>query len=140
MSGGHGDHVDYGKEAIEVLIQFMENSNDSLVILAGYRTDMENLIKNGNQGFMRRFNGKESFINFEDYDDEALYKIFKRLIGNYNTTPDFDDRIRRIISHMFVHRNARWGNAGEMEKLANTIISIRRRRGSKSPRKDAPYQ
>lgn len=133
MSGGHGDHADYGKEAIEVLIQFMENSNDSLVILAGYKTDMENLIKNGNQGFMRRFNGKESFINFEDYDDEALYKIFKRLIGNYNTTPDFDDRIRRIISHMFVHRNARWGNAGEMEKLANTIISIRRRRGSTAP-------
>ena len=131
MSGGHGDHADYGKEAIEVLIQFMENSNDSLVVLAGYKTDMENLIKNGNQGFMRRFNGKESFINFEDYDDNALYNIFKKLIGNYKTTPDFDDRIRRIISHMYVHRNARWGNAGEMEKLANTIMSIRRRRGSK---------
>lgn len=133
MSSGHGNHVDYGKEAIEVLIQFMENSSNSLVVLAGYKTDMENLIKNGNQGFMRRFNGKESFIDFEDYDDDALYRIFKNLIAGYKTTPDFDDRIRRIISHMYIHRNARWGNAGEMEKLANTIMSIRRRRGSKDP-------
>lgn len=128
MSGGHGDHADYGKEAIEVLIQFMENSTDSLVILAGYKSDMENLIKNGNQGFMRRFNGKESFIDFEDYDDEALYKIFKMQIRGYETTPDFDDRIRRIISYMYIRRNARWGNAGEMEKLANTITGIHRRR------------
>lgn len=133
MSRGHGDHADYGKEAIEVLIQFMENSTDSLVILAGYKADMENLIKNGNQGFMRRFNGKESFINFEDYNDDALYQIFKRQIKNYDTTPDFDDRIRRIISYMYLHRNARWGNAGEMEKLANTVTAVHRRRGSKAP-------
>lgn len=135
MSGGHRDHADYGKEAIEVLIQFMENSSDSLVILAGYKTDMEKLIKNGNQGFMRRFNGKESFINFEDYNDDALYQIFKRQIKNYITTPDFDDRIRRIISYMYLHRNARWGNAGEMEKLANTVIAAHRRRGSNTPLK-----
>lgn len=132
MSGGRGDHVDYGKEAIEVLIQFMENSTDSLVILAGYKSDMENLIKNGNQGFMRRFNGKESFFNFEDYDDSALYQIFQRQMKGYETTPDFDDRIRRIISHMYLHRNARWGNAGEMEILANSVTATHRRRGSKS--------
>lgn len=133
MSGGNGEHADYGKEAIEVLMQFMENSSDSLVILAGYKDDMENLIKNGNPGFMRRFNGKESFINFEDYNDEALYKIFKRQIKHYETTPDFDDRIRRIISYMYIHRNARWGNASEMEKLASSVTGIHRRRGSKSP-------
>lgn len=127
MSGGHRDHADYGKEAIEVLIQFMENSSDSLVILAGYKADMENLIKNGNQGFMRRFNGQESFIEFEDYDDSALYKIFQMQIKGYETTSGFDDRIRRIISYMFIHRNARWGNAGEMEKLASSITAIHHR-------------
>jgi Cdc6-like AAA superfamily ATPase/S1-C subfamily serine protease len=131
MSGGHGDHVDYGKEAIEVLIQFMENNDDSLVILAGYKTDMEKLIKNGNPGFERRFNGKESFINFEDYDDKALYQIFTSLIKKFETTPDFDDSVHRIISYMYLHRNARWGNAGEMEKFANTIIN--RHRGKKTP-------
>lgn len=131
ISGGHRNHVDYGKEAIEVLIQFMENNADSLVILAGYKTDMENLIKNGNQGFMGRFNGKESFINFEDYDEHTLYQIFQRQINGYKTTPDFDDSIRRIISYMYLHHNARWSNAREMEKLSNTIIGIYRHRGAK---------
>jgi SpoVK/Ycf46/Vps4 family AAA+-type ATPase len=131
MSGGHGDQVDYGKEAIEVLVQFMENNDDSLVILAGYKTDMENLIKNGNPGFMRRFNGKESIINFEDYDDKALYQIFKSLIKDFNSTPEFDDSIKRVISYMYLYRNARWGNAREMEKLANTIIN--RHEGKETP-------
>lgn len=129
ISGGHGNHVDYGKEAIEVLIQFMENNADSLVILAGYKSDMENLIKNGNQGFMGRFNGKESFIDFKDYNENELYTIFQRQIKGYETTNDFDDSIRRIISYMFVHKNARWSNAREMEKLSNTILGIHRRKG-----------
>lgn len=129
ISGGHGNHVDYGKEAIEVLIQFMENNADSLVIFAGYKSDMENLIKNGNQGFEGRFNGKESFIDFKDYNENELYMIFQRQIKGYETTNDFDDSIRRIISYMFVHRNARWSNAREMEKLSNTILGIHRRKG-----------
>lgn len=131
--GGHGEQVDYGKEAIEVLMQFMENSADSLVILAGYRHDMENLIKNGNQGFMRRFNGKESFIHFEDYSKESLCEIFKKQLQGYQTDPEFDDAIHRVITHMYLHRNARWGNASEMEKLAGSILSQRRRQGSQQP-------
>lgn len=129
ISGGHRNNVDYGKEAIEVLIQFMENNSDSLVILAGYKTDMENLIKNGNQGFMGRFNGKESFIDFKDYNESVLYQIFQRQIKDYETTPDFDDCIQRIITYMYVHKNARWSNAREMEKLSNTIMGIHRRKG-----------
>ncbi len=132
MSGSnHGDHADYGKEAIEVLIQFMENSSDSLVILGGYKDEMENLIKNGNQGFMRRFNGKESFIQFEDYNPDALYSIFLRQIKYYERTEEFLVNIRNIINYQYSHRNVRWGNAGEMEKLASAIISQHRRNKSK---------
>lgn len=133
MSGSsHGNHVDYGKEAIEVLIQFMENNRDSLVILAGYKEDMENLIKNGNPGFMRRFNGKESFFDFKDYSPDALYKIFQRQISDMPTTPDFDRDIQRVITHMWAHKNARWGNASEMEKLAQAILSLHKHRASGS--------
>ncbi len=123
----HGDHADYGKEAIEVLMQFMENSSDSLVILGGYKDEMENLIKNGNQGFMRRFNGKESFIHFEDYDPDALFSIFLRQIKGYEHTDEFLVNVKNIINYQYSHRNARWGNAGEMEKLASAILSQHRR-------------
>lgn len=134
MSGsGHGDHADYGKEAIEVLIQFMENSSDSLVILAGYKEDMENLIQNGNKGFTRRFNGKESFVQFDDYPPEALYSIFQRQIKDMAVTDEFTISIKNIIHHRFAHRTATWGNAGEMEKLASSITNLHRKKGSSGP-------
>ena len=130
-NSNHGDHADYGKEAIEVLMQFMENSADSLVILCGYKADMENLIQNGNQGFMRRFNGKESFIQFNDYTPEVLYTIFQRQIKGMETDDEFDNAVQNIINYQYSHRTARWGNAGEMEKLASSIASQHRRRGVK---------
>ncbi|WP_294683859.1 AAA family ATPase [uncultured Bacteroides sp.] len=134
LMGGsnHGNNADYGKEAIEVLMQFMENSADSLVILCGYEADMENLIQNGNQGFMRRFNGKESFIKFNDYTPEALYAIFQRQIKGMETDDEFNNAVQNIINHQYSHRTARWGNAGEMEKLASSIVGQHRRKGAKS--------
>lgn len=133
LMGGsnHGNNADYGKEAIEVLMQFMENSADSLVILCGYEADMENLIQNGNQGFMRRFNGKESFIKFNDYTPEALYAIFQRQIKGMETDDEFNNAVQNIINHQYSHRTARWGNAGEMEKLASSIVGQHRRRGAR---------
>ncbi|MHC8415777.1 AAA family ATPase [Bacteroides hominis] len=133
LMGGsnHSDNPDYGKEAIEVLMQFMENSADSLVILCGYEADMENLIQNGNQGFMRRFNGKESFIKFNDYTPEALYAIFQRQIKGMETNDEFNNAVQNIINHQYSHRTARWGNAGEMEKLASSIVGQHRRRGAR---------
>ena len=126
MSGSNGgEHADYGKEAIEVLIQFMENYSDSLVILGGYKADMENLIQNGNQGFMRRFSGEESFICFNDYDPDALYAIFRSQIKGMETKPEFDTAIKNIINYQYAHRTVRWGNAGEMENLASSIVRQR---------------
>lgn len=134
MSGSsHGDHADYGKEAIEVLIQFMENSSDSLVILSGYKDEMENLIQNGNQGFMRRFNGKDSFVQFDDYNPDALYSIFLRQIKAFERTEEFLVNVRNIINYQYSHRNARWGNAGEMEKLASAILNQHRRNNTNGP-------
>lgn len=129
LMSGHDSHggVDYGKEAIEVLIQFMENSRDSLVILAGYKDEIQDLIQNGNQGFMRRFND-ECFFYFEDYQPDVLYEIFKRQLKGRNMTEEFDKTIRRLIARLFSLRNARWGNAGEMEKLASGIMALHRRR------------
>lgn len=135
MSGrsSHGDHADFGAEAIEVLIQFMENSTDSLVILAGYKKEMENLIRNGNQGLMGRFNGPESFIQLDDYQPDVLLKIFRMQLGDIAVTDEFNDAIERVITTMFIRRDATWRNAGEMEKLASTILSNRRSRRSNGP-------
>lgn len=124
-NGPHGDRNGYGKEAIEVLIQFMENETDSLVILAGYKDEVENLIKNGNVGFKSRIQ-RDYFFHFKDYEPDALYHIFSLQLKGRQTSDEFNVIIRRLISTMYSRRNSNWGNAREMENLASSILNANR--------------
>lgn len=63
---------DYGQEAIEILLQVMENQRDDLVvILAGYADRMQTFFS-ANPGFRSRI---AHHIDFPDYDDEELLRI-----------------------------------------------------------------
>lgn len=63
-------------EAISTLIKEMEdNRNDLCVILAGYQKEMKELISL-NPGFESRI---QFYINFQNYNKEELYEIFKNL-------------------------------------------------------------
>lgn len=122
MSGknSHGD-VDYGKEAIEVLIQFMEDNDDSLVILAGYTEEINHLIDEGNKGFRRRFN-ELGFFNFHDYSPDVLYRISLSLI-KVPVTPMFKKALQGIVRYKWTYRNKKFGNIGDMENMVNLITS-----------------
>lgn len=137
MSGASSRHGneghDFGKEAIEILIQFMENRRDSVVIMAGYPGQMERLLLDGNEGLAGRFNGEDSMIRMEDYEPGALYKIFCRNMRGVATTEAFDGDIRRIINTMYSRRNASWRNAAQMEMLASSIMARHRKSGNDGP-------
>lgn len=122
MSGknSHGD-VDYGAEAIEVLIQFMEDNDDSLVILAGYTDEIKNLINEGNKGFRRRFTDLGVF-EFRDYSPDVLFNISSRMI-KVPVTDAFRKALKGIIRYKWAYRNKKFGNAGDMENLVNLITS-----------------
>lgn len=122
MSGNntHGD-ANYGAEAIEVLIQFMEDNDDSLVILAGYTDAINNLINEGNKGFRRRFN-ELGFFEFKDYSPNVLYRIASRMI-KVSTTENFQKALKGIIRYKWSYRNKKFGNAGDMENLVNQIVN-----------------
>ncbi len=63
---------DYGQEAIEILLQVMENHRDDLVvILAGYADRMDRFFQS-NPGFRSRI---AHHIEFPDYTDEELLRI-----------------------------------------------------------------
>ena len=63
---------DYGQESIEILLQFMENQRDDLVvILAGYKDRMARFFE-ANPGFRSRI---AHHVDFPDYDDEELATI-----------------------------------------------------------------
>jgi len=77
---------DYGQEAIEILLQVMENQRDDLVvILAGYADRMDKFYQS-NPGFRSRI---AHHIDFPDYEDGELLSIADRLLEeqNYHLDP-----------------------------------------------------
>lgn len=65
---------DYGLEAVETILKYMEDHRDDIVvIIAGYSDLMSDFI-NANPGLASRFN---KYIDFEDYTPEEMLDIFK---------------------------------------------------------------
>ncbi|HMA88203.1 MAG TPA: CbbX protein [Burkholderiales bacterium] len=63
---------DYGQEAIEILLQVMENQREDLVvILAGYKNRMERFFSS-NPGMASRI---AHHVDFPDYDEAELFAI-----------------------------------------------------------------
>ncbi|MBZ4689662.1 MAG: cbbX [Cereibacter sp.] len=88
---------DYGQEAIEILLQVMENNRDDLVvILAGYADRMENFF-NSNPGFRSRI---AHHIEFPDYTDEELHRIAGHMLEeqNYRLTQEAEAALADYIS------------------------------------------
>lgn len=77
---------DYGQEAIEILLQVMENQREDLVvILAGYRERMASFFIS-NPGFRSRI---AHHIDFPDYDAQELLAIAEKLAAEseYRLSP-----------------------------------------------------
>jgi probable Rubsico expression protein CbbX len=78
---------DYGQEAIEILLQVMENQRDEIVVvLAGYKEPMDKFFES-NPGLSSRI---ANHIDFPDYTVEELLKISKIMLDEqqYQLTPE----------------------------------------------------
>ncbi len=78
---------DYGQEAIEILLQIMEQQREDLVvILAGYADRMEKFFQS-NPGFRSRI---AHHIDFPDYSEPELLTIAELMLEgqNYRFTPE----------------------------------------------------
>ncbi|HEY8364687.1 MAG TPA: AAA family ATPase [Haloplasmataceae bacterium] len=74
------DYNDFGNEAIDILIKFVEDHHeDFIVILAGYKEKIEKMLHN-NKGLNSRFPIK---LFFEDYTMDELKAIFRSTIKIY---------------------------------------------------------
>ena len=120
-SGGGGGSNQFGQEAIEVLLQFMENDETSLVIMAGYPKEMEDLLKNGNAGFNSRI-GEQGRFNFEDYSPDVLLRIALAKMKGAEYTEQFSKNLHAIFSALFRFKDKDWANARTAE---NTISKIK---------------
>ncbi len=98
---------DYGQEAIEILLQVMENQRDDLVvILAGYKDRMDTFFQS-NPGMSSRI---AHHLDFPDYAQDELMAIAERQLAGmaYRFTPAarqaFDDYlVRRMAQPHFAN-------------------------------------
>jgi len=87
---------DYGSEAIEILLQVMENQRDDLVvILAGYKEPMDKFYES-NPGLSSRI---ANHIDFPDYTVDELLQISKLMLEDqqYQLTPDAEVALTEYI-------------------------------------------
>ncbi|NML44387.1 CbbX protein [Ramlibacter sp. G-1-2-2] len=88
---------DYGQEAIEILLQVMENQRDDLVvILAGYAERMQAFFRS-NPGMSSRI---AHHLDFPDYRPDELMAIAQRMLAaqNYRLDEGAGEALERYIA------------------------------------------
>ena len=121
---------DYGQEAIEILLQVMENQRDDLVVvLAGYKDRMETFFQS-NPGVSSRI---AHHLDFPDYSIDELLAIAQLMLAEqmYRFSPEaqqaFEAYLKRRM-HMPRFSNARSvRNALDRARLAPGEPSLRQR-------------
>lgn len=115
-----GGDDDFGREAIDTLVKFMEDHRDDLAIVAaGYPEEMAELI-DANPGLKSRFTRT---ISFADYTDDELVDIFCAL-GDRNQYVCSEDALARV-RHLVASepRSRGFGNARFVRNLFETAVS-----------------
>ena len=95
LNGG-GDN-DFGQEAIDTVLKYMEDHRDDLVVIAaGYDGLMDQFIRS-NPGLESRFN---RFLHFDDYTPQEMLEIFRMQCrkGCYELDEDAAGAVQELIA------------------------------------------
>ncbi|MEQ1771487.1 MAG: CbbX protein [Devosia sp.] len=116
---------DYGQEAIEILLQVMENQRDDLVvILAGYADRMDKFYQS-NPGFRSRI---AHHIDFPDYEDTELLSIAETMLATQNYR--FDPEARQAMSE-YVRLRRRQPHFANARSIRNALDRARLRQANR---------
>lgn len=110
---------DYGQEATETLLTFMEtHRNEFVLVVAGYPDKMLEFLTS-NPGLRSRF---DLFLNFPDYEMDELMSMFTALVqeNQYTLTPEASAAVLFHIDSWPRHEG--FGNGRDVRRLFNTII------------------
>jgi SpoVK/Ycf46/Vps4 family AAA+-type ATPase len=124
---------DFGKEAIDALLKFMEDNRDRImVIVAGYPAEMRQFTAS-NPGLASRFT---KAIDFPAYDPEDLVEIL-RLMAKRQAF-ELPDGIEAKLTPWIAANASRegWGNAREMRTLLEKARETQALRLSRDPNAD----
>ncbi len=121
---------DFGREAIEALLKYMEDHRDRLVVIvAGYPAEMHRFIAS-NPGLASRFT---KTIDFPPYDTTELCEIFRAMATEqqYLLPIGFEEKLAPWIETQ--RTDPQWGNARSMRTLLEKAREAHALRTSKDP-------
>jgi len=128
---------DYGSEAIEIILQVMENKRDELVmIFAGYKEKMDKFYES-NPGLSSRV---ANHVDFPDYTPDELVQIGKLILDEqqYVLTSEAEEALykyidrRRELPHFANARSIRNALDRSRMRQANRIFSSKQEELTKS--------
>ncbi len=116
---------DYGQEAIEILLQVMEDNRDDLVvILAGYRDRMDTFFRS-NPGMASRI---AHHIDFPDYAADELFRIAELMVAGMHYRLDAD---AAAAMQDYVARRMRQPRFANARSIRNALDRARLRQASR---------
>jgi SpoVK/Ycf46/Vps4 family AAA+-type ATPase len=126
-----GKDQDFGQEAIDTLLKFMEdNREDLVVVVAGYPDNMAEFL-DSNPGIRSRFT---RFMKFQDYSPEELSSIFASFCkdGGFTLSDEGAAKAREIFDQQFLLRDKTFGNARFARNLFEQCLVQHARRITKA--------
>ena len=116
---------DYGQEAIEIMLQVMENQRDDLVvILAGYKDRMDTFFQS-NPGMSSRI---AHHLDFPDYSAPELLQIADRMLGDGSYR--FGDGAREVFDQ-YLRRRIAQPHFANARSVRNALDRMRLRQASR---------
>jgi probable Rubsico expression protein CbbX len=116
---------DYGQEAIEILLQVMENQRDDLVvILAGYKDRMDTFFKS-NPGMSSRI---AHHIDFPDYLPTELLEIARKMAAQMNYR--LDDEAQAALAE-YIALRMRQPHFANARSIRNALDRTRLRQANR---------
>ena len=116
---------DYGQEAIEILLQVMENNRDDLVvILAGYKDKMDKFFES-NPGFRSRI---AHHIDFPDYSNNELLEIAEVMVASMNY--QFNDESKKAMAE-YIKIRKKQPHFANARSIRNAIDRARLRQANR---------
>jgi stage V sporulation protein K len=136
LAGTPGSSGDFGREAIDALLKFMEDHRDRImVIVAGYPNEMRRFIDT-NPGLAGRFT---KTIDFPRYNADDLCEILRRMAAKQHFTlpENFPTRIKPWVTER--SRAEDWANAREMRTLLEKAREAQALRIATNPSADLSH-
>ena len=116
---------DYGQEAIEILLQVMENQRDDLVVvLAGYKNRMDTFFKS-NPGLSSRV---AHHIDFPDYSLHELLAIAEKMLEPMNYRLD---ESAQAAMREYIERRVQQPNFSNARSVRNALDRARLRQANR---------